>query len=61
MVTDEQVARINTLARKSREVGLSPEEVAEQKQLRREYVDAVKTNLRSHLEHITNPAPENQG
>ena len=52
MVTDEQVARINALAKKSREVGLSPEELEEQKQLRRAYVDAVKNSLRTHLNHI---------
>jgi uncharacterized protein YnzC (UPF0291/DUF896 family) len=59
MVTDEKVARINALAQKSRAEGLTPEELAEQKQLRREYVDAVKNSLRSHLEHIQN-ARENQ-
>jgi uncharacterized protein YnzC (UPF0291/DUF896 family) len=59
MVTDEQLARINALAKKSREEGLSPEEQDEQKRLRRAYVDAVKNSLRSHLEHITNPTPEN--
>ncbi|MNK60822.1 hypothetical protein D3C87_799710 [compost metagenome] len=52
MVTDEQLARINALAKKSREVGLSPEEQEEQKLLRRAYVDAVKNSLRSHLDHI---------
>jgi Uncharacterized protein conserved in bacteria len=52
MVTDEQVARINALAKKSREVGLSPEEQEEQKLLRRAYVDAVKNSLRTHLNHI---------
>jgi len=52
MVTDEQLARINALAKKAREVGLSPEETDEQAQLRRAYVDAVKNSLRSHLEHI---------
>ncbi|MNR91754.1 hypothetical protein D3C72_227700 [compost metagenome] len=52
MVTDEQLARINALAKKSREAGLSPEEQEEQKLLRRAYVDAVKNSLRSHLDHI---------
>ena len=52
MVTDEQLARINALAKKAREVGLSPEETDEQAQLRRTYVDAVKNSLRSHLDHI---------
>lgn len=60
MVTDETVARINALARKAREVGLDPDELAEQKSLRRQYVDAVKNSLRSHLEHIQN-AREDQG
>lgn len=58
MVTDEQVARINALAKKAREVGLSPEELEEQKALRRAYVDAVKASLRSHLEHIRPSATE---
>ena len=52
MVTDEQLARINALAKKSREVGLSEAELDEQKTLRRAYVDAVKNSLRSHLDHI---------
>lgn len=54
MITDAKVARINALARKSREEGLTPEELEEQKQLRREYVDGVKNSLRSHLDHIQN-------
>lgn len=58
MVNDEQVARINALARKSREVGLTPDEQAEQQLLRRAYIDAVKNSLRSHLEHITNPSAD---
>ena len=58
MVTDEQLARINALAKKSREVGLSADELDEQKALRRAYVDAVKTSLRSHLEHIKNAREE---
>ena len=53
MVSDEQLARINALAKKAREGGLSPEELEEQKLLRRAYVDAVKNSLRSHLDHIS--------
>ena len=52
MITDEKVARINELARKSRTVeGLTEEEKAEQAALRREYVDAVKASLEGHLEN----------
>lgn len=54
MITDEKIARINALARKSREEGLTPEELEEQKQLRRAYVDGMKNSLRAHLEHIQN-------
>ena len=44
--------RINELAKKQREVGLSEEEIIEQSKLRREYIDAFKANLKSQLENI---------
>ena len=44
------IARINFLAKKSREVGLTEEEKAEQQKLRREYIDSVVGNLRSSLD-----------
>ena len=51
MITDEQVARINALARKSRTAeGLTEAEQAEQAALRRAYVDAVKSSLRANLD-----------
>ena len=58
MITDEKVARINELARKSRTAeGLTEEEKAEQDALRREYVDAVKASLAGHLDNtvVLNP------
>lgn len=52
MITDEKVARINELARKSRTPeGLTGAEKAEQAALRREYVDAVKRSLQGQLDH----------
>lgn len=46
-----KIARINELARKSREPGgLTDQERAEQAALRREYVDAVLGNLQSQLD-----------
>lgn len=49
---DEQtICRINELARKSRENGLSAEEKAEQQELRREYVAAVRRSLRAQLDN----------
>lgn len=58
MITDEKVARINALARKARTEGLTEEEKAEQAALRREYVDAVKQSLQSHLEHTVIQTPD---
>ena len=50
MITDEKVARINALARKSRTPeGLTEAEKAEQAALRREYVEAVKRSLEGQL------------
>lgn len=46
------VERINFLAQKSRETGLTPEEKEEQAKLRKEYVEAVKRNLAAQLENI---------
>ena len=59
MITDEKVARINELARKSRTAeGLTEEEKAEQAALRREYVDAVKASLAGHLDNTVVLNPE---
>lgn len=52
MEHDEHVKRINELAKKAREQGLTEEESAEQHTLRRAYVDKVKSSLRPHLENI---------
>lgn len=59
MITDEQVARINELARKSRTPeGLTEAEKAEQAALRRAYVDAVKASLQGQLDHTTIVEPD---
>ncbi len=52
MISEEQIARINALYHKARTEGLTPEEAQEQKALRRAYIDAVKGNLKSHLDHV---------
>ncbi len=46
-----KIDRINELARKSKTVGLTEEEKAEQAVLRREYIDSVKASLVGHLEN----------
>lgn len=47
----EKIDRINALAHKAKTEGLTPEELAERDALRREYIDAVTSNLRRELEH----------
>ena len=48
----KKIERINFLAKKSREEGLSPVEKEEQATLRREYIDSFKMSLRSQLDNI---------
>ena len=57
MNMDEVIARINVLARKAKESGLTEEELAERDKLRRIYIDSVKANLVGSLEstYIVDP------
>ena len=50
-MTEEKINRINFLAKKSREEGLTDEEKAEQAVLRREYIDGFKRSLVGQLEN----------
>lgn len=51
MVTQEQINRINELARKSKSVGLTEDEKTEQAKLRRFYIDSFKESLVGQLEN----------
>src|SRR5574344_199241 len=51
MKMDEVVARINVLARKAKNEGLTEEETAERAALRRIYIDSVKANLVGQLDN----------
>ena len=51
MNMNEVIARINVLAKKAKEEGLTPEETAERDKLRRIYIDSVKANLTGQLEN----------
>ncbi len=51
MVTQEQINRINELARKSKSAGLTDDEKAEQAKLRRLYIDSFKESLVGQLEN----------
>lgn len=47
---EELLARINFLAKKSKEEGLTPEEKAEQKDLRQAYLKGFRSQVKSHIE-----------
>lgn len=47
----EKIARINELARRQREGLLTEEELAEQKQLRQEYIAEFRESLRAQLDN----------
>ena len=52
MTMEEKIARINALARKAKAEGLTDDEREEQAQLRRDYIDSVKANLKSQLDSL---------
>lgn len=53
MNMDERIRRINELYHQSQERELSEEERAEQAQLRKEYVESVRGNLKAQLDNIS--------
>lgn len=55
---DKKIARINELYHKMKAEGLTEEEQKEQKELRQEYIDSVKNNLRNQLDHVTVVNPD---
>jgi uncharacterized protein YnzC (UPF0291/DUF896 family) len=52
MEINELIARINLLYRKRQVEGLTVAEQAEQTELRRQYIDIFKGNLKSQLDRI---------
>lgn len=59
MMTQEQIDRINELARKVKSPqGLTPEETAERDALRRAYIDSVKANLTAQLDNTVVVTPD---
>lgn len=58
MNMQEVIARINALAKKAKEEGLSPEEIQERDKLRRIYIDSVKANLVGQLENTYIVGPD---
>jgi uncharacterized protein YnzC (UPF0291/DUF896 family) len=52
MITKEDIDRINFLARKSKAEGLTEDEKVEQQNLRRKYIDYIKSQVRAQLDSI---------
>jgi uncharacterized protein YnzC (UPF0291/DUF896 family) len=50
---ERSIARINELYHKSKAEGLTNEEKEEQQKLRKEFIRAVRTNLRGQLNNIS--------
>ena len=58
MKIDEVIARINELAKFSKERTLTEEELAERDKLRRIYIDNVKANLIGQLDNTYIVSPD---
>lgn len=52
-ITQETIDRINALYHKSQATGLTDEEKAEQAALRKEYIEAIRHNMRANLNNIS--------
>ena len=50
-MTQDKIDRINELAKKAKGPGLTPEEEAERKVLRAEYLAAIRASLTSQLDN----------
>ena len=57
-MTNEKIARINELAKKSKTTGLTDAEKAGQQALRQEYVADVKASLRAQLNNTSIQEPD---
>lgn len=51
MEKDQLINRINELARKKKEQGLSEEEIIEQQNLRQEYLEMFRANMKATLDN----------
>ncbi len=52
MISKEKIERINALARKSKNEGLTEDEKSEQHSLRQEYLARFRESFRAQLENI---------
>ena len=52
MEQDRMIERINALAKKAKQEGMTPEETAERDQLRKAYLAAVRANVIGQLDRV---------
>lgn len=57
-MTEQRIARLNTLAQLKKQRELTVEELAEQAELRAEYIQSVRQNLMAQLDHTTVVYPD---
>ena len=58
MLSKEKIARINELAKKSKTVGLTPQEAKEQTKLRGEYLQSLRKSMSNTIENLKIIDPE---
>lgn len=58
MIAKEKLARINTLAKKAKDTGLSEQEKEEQKVLREEYLANLRGSFKNQFKSMTVMDPE---
>lgn len=57
-MTEQRIARLNALAQLKKQRELTVEELAEQAELRAEYIQSVRQNLMAQLDHTTVVYPD---
>lgn len=53
MISDKKLARINELAKKAKEEGLTKKEKKEQQALREEYLQGFRKSFKNQIENVT--------
>ena len=57
-MTEKEIQRINELYHKSKNEGLTPAEKEEQERLRKDYIQAIRRNLKSTLKNVSILEPD---
>ncbi|MBD3948795.1 DUF896 family protein [Tuanshanicoccus lijuaniae] len=52
MLEQQKISRLNELARKKKAEGLTEDELSEQAELRKEYIENLRSGFRNHIEGL---------